>query len=83
MPLVPPGISACLHTDTVLLDRLLRSSRSFDLRELISVNKEVDPIRLYARIETSEVDFVLVHCQSYRCYGIVKKVMTCKLVLIL
>jgi hypothetical protein len=60
-------------TDTKFFDRLLKSNGSFDLQDIVSVNEESDTISLYARIEHSKVDFVLVHCQSYRCYGIIKK----------
>ena len=58
----------------MLMDQLLRCNKSLDLRDIVSVNREVDPISLYARIEYSTVDFVLVHCQSYQCYGVIKKV---------
>jgi hypothetical protein len=61
-------------TDTVLLDQLLHCNRSFHLSDVVSVNKEINAIRLYATIGQSRVDFVLVHCHSYRCYRIVTKV---------
>jgi hypothetical protein len=60
--------------DATILDRLLRYSRSFDIYNIVSVSKEVHPSDLLARIEKDNVDFVLVHCRSYWCYEVVKKV---------
>jgi ABC-type amino acid transport substrate-binding protein len=58
-------------TGIEFLDRLLRYRRNFDVTEIVSVEEDVIPMILYHRIVTSTADFVLVHCQSYRCYGIV------------
>lgn len=60
--------------DATILDRLLRYSRSFDIYNIVSVSKEVHPSDLLARTEKDNVDFVLVHCRSYWCYEVVKKV---------
>jgi ABC-type amino acid transport substrate-binding protein len=67
------------NEDTVFLQRLMLSSRSFALRQVISVHREVDLIQLYARIETSVVDFVIIHCESYQCYGSIKKLFSLRI----
>ena len=69
-----------LHVETVFdtldafLERLLQRKRTFDMRNVISVEAATNTTNLYLKIVGRDSDFVLLHCHSCVCSEVVSKV---------
>ncbi|XP_062504265.1 glutamate receptor ionotropic, kainate 2-like isoform X2 [Corticium candelabrum] len=60
--------------DDAFLERLLQRKRTFDMRNVISVEAATNTTNLYLKIVGRDSDFVLLHCHSCVCSEVVSKV---------
>ena len=60
--------------DTYFIDRLKHLTSSFRISEFVFVKTGGHNVDVDAKAASAAVDFVLVHCETYTCYKIVKKV---------